>query len=368
MKKLIAVIVFLFVFSIPAYSETVMDKDLKEALKTDNITHSLDDESAEYLHQYGISPESSDWVNNLNARNVFKHIGEFLRSGMKRPFKSGAALIGIVLISAALTSFGSDSGRFSPALFAAVLAGAALILGDLWQSISAAVTAIKGTAVFMLGFIPSFAAVTALSGQTATSASMSALLLFAAEGISAFASFLILPLMGGYLSLCLSESVSPLIKSAAVSDALKKLSNWGMSLITILFTGILGIQTAINSSADSLGIKTTKFIVGTSVPVAGTALSEAASTIYSSMSLLKSTFGMYAVVALLVIMLPVLCELLIWRLTLNLCLAISNMLEIPKFSGLIKAVDTVISVLIGILLLVVGMFIICLTIVVASGG
>ena len=189
MKKLIAVIVFLFVFSIPAYSETVMDKDLKEALKTDNITSSLDDESAEYLHQYGISPESSDWVNNLNARNVFKHIGEFLRSGMKRPFKSGAALIGIVLISAALTSFGSDSGRFSPALFAAVLAGAALILGDLWQSISAAVTA--------------------LSGQTATSASMSALLLFAAEGISAFASFLILPLMGGYLSLCLSESVSP---------------------------------------------------------------------------------------------------------------------------------------------------------------
>lgn len=368
MKKLILIVVFLFVFSIPTYSETIVDKDLNNALETDNITSSLDEESAEYLSQYGITPDSTDWVENLNAQNVFKHIGEFLKSGMKRPFKSGATLIAIILITAALTSFGIEGGRFSPALFAAVLAGAAVIVGDMWQSISAAVSAIKGIAVFMLGFVPSFAAVTALSGQTATSASMSALLLFAAEGISAFASFMILPLMGGYLSLCLSESVSPLIQGAAISEALKKLSNWGMSLITVLFTGILGIQTAINSTADSLGIKTAKFIVGTSVPVAGTALSEAASTIYSSMSLLKSTVGMYGVVALLVIMLPILCELLIWRLTLNVCLAVSNMLEIPKFSGLIKAVDTVISVLVGILLLVVGMFIICLTIVVASGG
>lgn len=368
MKKLALIIILLIVFSIPAYSETIVDKDLGDAIGTENIKTSLDDESAKLLEEYGINPDTTDWVEKLNAKNVFKHIGEFLKSGMKRPFKSGATLIGIILITAALTSFGSDNGRFSPALFAAVLAGAAVIVGDMWQSISAAVSAIKGASVFMLGFVPSFAAVTALSGQTATSVSMSALLLFAAEGISAFASFMILPLMGGYLSLCLCESVSPLIKGAAVSEALKKLSNWGMSLITILFTGILGIQTAINSSADSLGIKTAKFIVGTSVPVAGAALSEAASTIYSSMSLIKSTVGMYGVVALLVIMLPILCELLIWRLTLNVCLAVSNMLEIPKFSGLIKAVDTVISVLVGILLLVVGMFIICLTIVVASGG
>ena len=368
MRKLLLIIILFFIFSIAAHSETTVDKDLSDAIGTEDIKASLDDKSLEFLDQYGITPDSTDWVDNLTAQNVFMHITEFLKSGMKRPLKSGATLIGIILITSAITAFGLDSGRFSPALFAAVLAGAGIIVSDIWQSISAAVSAIKGVSVFMMGFVPSFAAVTILSGQAATSASMSSLLLFAAEGISSFASFCILPLTGGYLSLCLSESVSPLVRGGAVSESLKKLSNWGMSLITILFTGILGIQTAINSTADSLGMKTVKFIVGTSVPVAGAALSEAASTIYSSMSLLKSTVGMYGVIAICIIMLPILCELLIWRLTLNVCLAVSNILEIPKFSGLIKAVDTVISVLVGILLLVVGMFIICLTIVVSAGG
>ena len=368
MKKIIFIIVFIFLFSFPAHSETAIDKELSEAIGTEDIKGSLDDNTADFLEQYGINPDSTDWVENLSAENVFKHITEFLKSGMKRPFKSGAALIGIILIASALTSLGTDSGRFAPALYAAILAGATIILGDMWQSITTTVSAIKGASVFMLGFVPSFAAVTALSGQTATSISMSSLLLFAAEGISSFASFMVLPLTGSYLSLCLSEGVSPLIKGAGVSSALKKLSNWAMSLITVLFTGILGIQTAINSTADSLGIKTAKFIVGTSVPVAGAALSEAASTIYSSMSLLKSTVGMYGVVAICVIMLPILCELLIWRLTLNTCLAVASMFEIPKFADFIKAVDTVISVLVGMLLLIVGMFIICLTIVVTAGG
>ncbi len=368
MKKITLIILFLFLFSFSAHSETVMDENLSDTIGSEEIKSSLDDDTANFLEEYGINPDTTDWVGNLTAENVFKHIGGFLKSGMKRPFKSGATLIGIILITSALTSFSLESGRFTPALFAAVLAGAVIIVGDMWQSISASVSAIKGISVFMLSFVPSFAAVTALSGQTATSVSMSSLLLFAAEGVSSFASFMVLPLMGGYLSLCLCESVSPLVKGAAISEALKKLSNWGMSLITMLFTGILGIQTAINSTADSLGIKTAKFIVGTSVPVAGAALSEATSTIYSSMSLLKSTFGMYGVIAICIITLPILCELLIWRVTLNICLAVSSMLEIPKFSGLIKAVDTVISVLVGILLLIVGMFIICLTIVVSAGG
>ncbi len=370
MKKtafiIITVMLLSLFLSFTAYADE--SEDFYDSIDIDSIESSLDEKTAEYLREYGITPQNGDWVNSLKAENVFTHISGFLQSGMKRPLRSGATLLAVVLIASAMTAFGSDSGRFAPALYAAVLACAAIIVTDAWQCVSAAADAAKGCCTFMLAFVPVFAAVTALSGQALTSASMSAVLLAAAEGISAFASFALLPLMGSYLSLSLCEGVSPLINGSGISETVKKISTGAMSLVTVIFSGILGLQTAVNSATDSLAVKTTKFIVGTSVPVAGTALSEAASTIYSSMSLLRSTVGVYAVFALSVMMLPIICELLIWRASLGICRGISDMLGIPKFADLMKAVDTMFAVLIGILLLIFGMFVICLTVVISAGG
>ncbi len=370
MKKYIrvitAVISLLLIFSVPVFADA--NEELYDSIDMGSIEESLEEDTSDYLSSYGITPQNGDWVNSLSAENVFTHISNFLQSGMKRPLRSGASLIAVILITAAMTAFGSDNVRFAPALYAAVLACAAIIITDVWQCVAAAADTAKGCCTFMLAFIPVFAAVTALSGQALTSASMSAVLLAAAEGISAFASFALLPLTGSYLSLSLCESVSPLIGGSGISETVKKISTGAMSFVTVIFSGILGIQTAVNSATDSLAIKTTKFIVGTSVPVAGAALSEAASTIYSSMSLLRSTAGVYAVFALSVMMLPIICELLIWRVTLSLCRALSEMFGIPKFAGLMKAVDAMLAVLCGALLLIFGMFAICLTVVISAGG
>jgi stage III sporulation protein AE len=140
---------------------------------------------------------------------------------------------------------------------------------------------------------------------------MSALLLGACEIISFLASFVVLPLMGGYLALSISSAVSPLVNRQGVVESVKKLSMWIMSLLSTLFIGVLGIQTAVNSAKDSVSLRTAKFILGTSVPVAGGVLSEAVSTISTSMGLLRSSIGIYGIVALGFILLPIVVEIIL---------------------------------------------------------
>lgn len=133
----------------------------------------------------------------------------------------------------------------------------------------------KGLSVFMLGFIPVFAVIVAASGGAVTSASMSTLLLTAAQGVSYISSFAVLPLMGGYLAVSIGSSVSPLMQRSGIAETVKKLALWITAFISTVFAGILSIQTAVNSSADTLTAKTARFIIGSSVPVAGGVLSEA---------------------------------------------------------------------------------------------
>ena len=218
-----------------------------------------------------------------------------------------------------------------------------------------------------MSFVPVFAAIVASGGKVMTSVSMSTLLLGAANGMNYIASYIIIPLMSGYLCLSICSSVSPLLNQSGLCESIKKLAFWIMSLISTVFVGILSIQTAVNSSADNLSMRTAKFIIGSSVPVAGGILSEALGTLTSSLSLLKSSVGIYGVIICCLFFLPIVLELLLWRLTLFATTFISDIFSLPKLSNLLKSTDTVLSVLIGVILISCAMFVISLTIVIGSG-
>ena len=252
------------------------------------------------------------------------------------------------------------------AIYASAAASAAVIAVPVSSVINTSVNALRGIGVFMLSFIPVFAVIVAASGATVTAASMSALLLAATETVSYISSFIVPPLMGGYLTLSLSSAVSPLIKKSGITETVKKLAFWIMAFISAVFVGILGIQTAVNSSADTLVSKTAKFIIGSSIPVAGGVLSEAMNTVTASMGLLKSSIGIYGALACAVTLLPLVIELLIWRAVLLISSSVSEIFSLGGIAGLLRAIDSMLSVLIGIILLVGAMFVISLDAVVTG--
>ena len=342
------------------YSEQYKNSGAEE------IENNLPEQTREYFKNNGIDPSDYNWVNSISAESVFKHIFTFIASGAKAPLKAGAGIIAIILISAALGCVEIKSSAMTAAVYAAAAASAAVIAVPVSSVINASVNALRGTGIFMLSFIPIFAVIVAASGAAVTAASMSALLLAAAETVTYISSFAVLPLMGGYLAVSVSGAVSPAIKKSGIAETVKKLAFWIMAFISAVFIGILGIQTAVNASADTLASKTAKFIIGSSVPVAGGVLSEAINTVTASMGLLKSSVGIYGALACAVTLLPLVIELLIWRAVLLVTSAASELFSLGGIAGLLRAVDSMMSVLIGIILLVGAMFVISLAAVVTG--
>lgn len=333
----------------------------------EDVTRSLSDAAAEFFCEYDISPTSSDWTANINTQNVFKHIKNFLRDGANTPLKVGSGSIAIIILISLINAISGSSETSKSAVFVCGLSLTVYLSVQVYSAISASVSAIKGTCTFMLSFVPMYAGIVAVSGGVTTSVTMNALLLSATEVVSMLAAYIIVPVMSGYLAVSVCSSVSPLVMSNAVGESLKKIALWILSLISTVFLGVLSIQTAVNSSADSLALRTSKFIIGTTVPVAGQVLSEATSTVTASMQLLKSTAGIYGVVALCFFFLPLLAELLLWRVTMMVLTIISEILETGKSAGIFKAVDSMLSLLIGVILLVSALFIISLTVVINTG-
>ena len=374
MKKVRMLILFLifaalFTISVSAAESESPEEFYAEQYKNsgaEDLENSLPDSAKDYFSEHGIDPSDYNWVNSLSAESVFKHILTFITSGAKAPLNTGAVIIAIILISAALTSAEIKSSAMTAAIYASAAASAAVIAVPVSSVINTSVNALRGIGVFMLSFIPVFAVIVAASGATVTATSMSALLLAAAETVSYISSFIVLPLMGGYLTLSLSSAVSPLIKKSGITETVKKLAFWIMAFISAVFVGILGIQTAVNSSADTLVSKTAKFIIGSSIPVAGGVLSEAMNTVTASMGLLKSSIGIYGALACAVTMLPLVIELLIWRAVLLISSSVSEIFSLGGIAGLLRAIDSMLSVLIGIILLVGAMFVISLAAVVTG--
>ncbi len=366
-KNIVLIIALIFCLIIPVSAEeTDIYKEQFDASGIDNIQNEIPDSAKDFLDDFSINLSDSNWVSSLNGENAIKHIISFIKSGASTPFKTFGIILALIILSTVITTAVKDN-MSETVTFATVLAVGATLLSPIYTVITATVDALYGCAMFMTAFVPIFAGIIAASGKPLTSASMSGVLLLAANFVSFIANSAVIPLMGGHLSLSIAASVSPLIQNTNLAGTVKKFSLWIMGFISTIFIGILSIQTAVNSSADSLSLRTAKFIVGSTVPVAGGVLSEALSTVTASLTLLKSSVGIWGVLICAVAFLPIIVELLIWRFGLWGLSFLSDTLGIPKISTLLKSVDSVLSVLVGIVLLSAALFIISLTVVIIGG-
>lgn len=369
-KRIIICLILMVLLSLPVSAESHYTEDfLKQQAElsgADKLSDALPEETKNFFNEKGIDPTDNKWATALDIGEVFKYIWELVKKGFKEPFACGGLVLAVTLLSGALNSAESSISA-TTAGFAVTAASAAVIISPILSVVNSAVDVMQGVANFMTSFVPVFAVVVAASGHAVTSVSMSALLLGASQAVELIANHFVIPLMCGYLSFSVASGVSPMLSRSSLADSIKKISFWVMSLVTTVFIGILSIQTTVNATADSLATRTAKFIIGSSVPVAGTVLSEALTTVTASLGMLKTTVAIYGVVACCVIFLPILITLLLWRITLNLTAFAADILMSVKTANLLRNVDTAISVLCGIILLTCAMFIISLTVVVSAG-
>ena len=371
MKRIVVLILLIFAFSLPV-SAADIDELYTSQLENSgfsDVENSLPDNVREFFSDNDINVYDADWVNNISGTNAFKMIWSFIVSGGKGPLLALGEIMAIIIIYAAVNAFTDEKGGIAPSLnyiFSVIIS--LTLIKNIISAVGGAVSAIKGTGTFMLSFVPLYCGIITVGGAPTTAASSSALLLGAAELTVQACAFLIVPLMSAYLGVCVATGMSPLIKESGLAETVKKVAMWVLSFCFTLFMGLLSMQTVISASTDTLTVKTAKFMVGSFVPVVGSTLSETLTTVLGSVSLLKNSVGIYAVIVVVVMLLPIVTELLLWRIIIMLLSMSSGMFSLPKVPQILKAVDSVLALLIGIILFVGALFIIALAVVARAGG
>lgn len=363
MKKLLILIFaasFLFLGGITAFADGEYDL----LLENSGFPELLEETSPEIknlFQKYNIDYTAKS-INEITGQTLFNIIIDFFSSGTKNVVSAVALSLAILLLWAITAAFSSENAAGVNLCFTAllVLSSVVPVLG----LITAVSAAIKAGGVFMLSFVPIFFGITAAAGEASTAASSGALLLAAAEVTVQIIAFLAVPVASAQLALSIGGSLSDVSPALKLSIGLKKAVGYIMTFTFTVFLALLSIQTAINSATDSVSLKTLKFMVGSFVPVAGSALSETVSVLGGSIKILQSGVGIYGIFAVLFAVGPTAAQLILWKLGLWVSKTAADMLGVSAATKIAEAVDNTLSLLLGVILFVGALFIIALAIII----
>ena len=309
----------------------------------DEIADAVPPEASEILDGAGITPDNNGAA-SLEPQGVLGWLWEQCRDRLTEPVRLLAALCGIVLLCTLAKSFGDGSASMSGVFSAVgVLAGAGMTAAAVSDALTHTLNILQAASEFMLVFVPIYAGVIAVMGKAATAAAVNTVTLGAAQFFSQLAVVFLSPVCGTVMGLSVTGAIHPELNISRLAELIKKVSVWGLGLLMTVFMSILSAQTFVRNAADSVLIRTAKFAVSSGVPIVGGTISDA------SLSLLHSGIGTYGIIAVLVMILPPLITVALYRLALSVAEAFSSVFGIKELSELFKAAGWVMSIIMAVI-------------------
>ncbi len=129
----------------------------------------------------------------------------------------------------------------------------------------------------------------------------------------------IVPFCGICLALALIGACEGGPRLGGLLTSLKKNYTLMLSFFMMLLLAMLGSQTILGASQDTLAMRSAKFAAGSMIPVVGGSVAELLRSVSASVGYMRTSVGICGVLLLLLLMLPTLVELLLARATWQVC-------------------------------------------------
>ena len=360
---LFLLIALLFTLTVTASAESeiinseLYERQLEQSGAGD-LSSALPDETAEILESFGLTPENPEKLFSPNGKKLFYTVYEFFLNGISAPLKTTLTIIGILLIFASFEGF-LENNQNNMSVFICFIASI-VATEPIYAVMESVKVAVQGISSFMLTLVPIYSGLMLSLGKTTASGGFATLLLGASEIISYLISYLFVPISGAVMCLAICGGISPVSGIFRLSEWIKKCSIWAMGIATTLFLGIISLQNTFAAASDGLGIRASKAMLSSTIPIMGPAIAETLNTARGCLNLLRSGVGIYAVVAIGLMALPVVIQLVLWRLSMWAGSAVAEIFGMKQIELLLRSVDFCLSVLLAALCFTTLLFIISL--------
>lgn len=158
-----------------------------------------------------------------------------------------------------------------------------------------------------------------------------------------------LPLIYAYLALCISRCACPNAVLSAAASTLKWLCVTVMTVLTMGVGAYISLTGALTGGADAIAVKGARTVISTTLPVVGGILSDAASVILASASVIKSSAGGFALVGVCALCLGPFAAIGVRMLLFRLCAAIASAVEGKRLSVLLGDLSAALGMMLGVL-------------------
>ena len=374
MKKIflaiITAVLTLMLFSFSVSAEEISLDDLAEEYGINEISEALPYDAESFLRDKGISPDDPDSITKLTPKTVISYMWEKLKYSAAAPVRLFGIVLSVIILGAASGAAADSLGnKGSIGIYRTITVMITIIITvpSMETCIKNAAQTLKCGSEFMLCYVPVFAGISAAAGNAASSLSYNAIVLLIAEISVNIASDMLMPVISVCMAMNIIDAVNPTFSLSSVTGLMKKMTTLLLGFGMTVFTGLLSIQSIVGASADTLGVKAAKFVVSNFVPVVGSAVADAYSTMRSGLGLLRGAAGAFGIIALCVTLLPPVLETLCLYLAMTAGEAAAEMFGVKELGTFFKGAASVLSLTAAVLACFGVMFVISTVILMAAG-
>lgn len=349
------------------FSPQVFGAELPEGFS--QLTDLLPKDTREELPSEGVFEDSEGaaaaLLEFLEGRRLLSTLSQMVKDELFSSVKLFASICGLLLISSVVSalcrSFLSDalSGAFN---FCSVTVIFASVIHMQREHILAAEQFFERLGVLMNAMVPVTGTVWAMGGNLTTASVGTTQLYFLVSICEGLCAKSIVPVCCVLTALAICNTLCPEMGLKGLMGAFKKIYSFLLGGIMTLLVASLSAQTALTAAADSTAAKAARLVSANIIPVVGGSVGETLRTVATGVRYLKSVVGVWGIVFIALLVLPVLLSLIFTRLAFLLSSGVADMLGCETEEKLLTEIGGIYALMVAVVSMSAVMFIFALTI------
>jgi len=296
LKKLLTVIVIVFLLTIPALAVDTSDAGATSPVDTSEMEEALPEEAKEILGDVKVS-------DGTNGTNLLEKVRDWavqtMGQKMKQAARSAMTALAVALLCSVAGAAAPDGKTPEYVILGGALAITASCAGSVGSYLNEAKDALTGMSDFSKALLPCIASASAASGHAVSGAARYAASSLFMDILLTVGTGAVLPLIYAYVAAASANAALP----GGVLGGAAKLIKWAcgtvLAVLTTVFTVYLSLSGAVAGSADAVAKGLAKSAISASLPVVGSIIADAADTYLAGAQLLRGAVGILGLVAVL---------------------------------------------------------------------
>ena len=352
----VSLINFLFL-PVQAFSDAEPEK-IKEEISNE-LESSIDSDIREKLKDMGLEDFEPESIFNVSLDSISKFFSDTLKEKLVNNSKLFFELLGVILLAGIILSILTDDDKSD---FLEIIVMIVVVLSSVRAvsvTLPAVISALEASKKFMLSFVPVYTLIVSFGGNPSGALTYNTLVLGFAEIVSALITTNITNFMGVFFCLGISFSFNSSINISRIISGVNKIFSTIIGFAASVFTGFLSLKSILSVSIDSVSVKGIRFLISSMIPIIGSSISEAYSSLIGSINLIKGSVAIVGILVIIIINIPIIFDVLTYYIIFNLISYVADSLAVKRAADALKCFSSGMRIL--LLVCIFEMFIVIIS-------